>query len=54
MEFNGFLDIPRKAMALGETVPERDISQRIQRKSSHFGRGGIYVICMDIPQLNPG
>ena len=36
MEFNGFLDIPRKAMALGETAPERDISQRNQRKSMHF------------------
>ena len=36
MEFNGFLDIPRKAMTLGETAPERDISQRMQRKSLRF------------------
>ena len=36
MEFNGFLDIPRKAVALGNSERFREFSRRFHRNSLHL------------------
>ena len=49
LEIIDFLDFLCKAMALGDSEPGRDISQRIQRKSLRFGLCGISMLSTDIP-----